>query len=225
MAFLGIFIFVGCVAVGPVFADLRNKKETARKNPTVSRQFYCTGDIIRIIPIRCVIRKKYSDGRPFKSHLKRISPEVLLFCIEAKMAIFSRKQCSSKKPHYAYIFCRFPKEMFCPLGASLRSAWESVRFASERSRVRIPLGPPICRIVLYDAAFFMAKNLGGPCRAPNPEVGCEPGGVINVLFENSSDSRFFLCILQNVAGKRIAFMPPSRKFLQKFPHHRRLIQP
>jgi len=31
MAFLGIFIFVGCVAVGPVFADLRNKKETARK--------------------------------------------------------------------------------------------------------------------------------------------------------------------------------------------------
>ena len=159
MAFLGIFIFVGCVAVGPVFADLRNKKETARKNPTVSRQFYCTGDIIRIIPIRCVIRKKYSDGRPFKSHLKRISPEVWLFCIEAKMAIFSRKQCSSKKPHYAYIFCRFPKEIFCPLGASLRSAWESVRFASERSRVRIPLGPPICRIVLYDAAFFMSKKL------------------------------------------------------------------
>lgn len=31
MAFLGIFIFVGCVAVGPVFADLCNKKETARK--------------------------------------------------------------------------------------------------------------------------------------------------------------------------------------------------
>ena len=76
MAFLGIFIFVGCVTVGTVFADLCNKKETARKNLTVSRQFYCTGDIIRIIPIRCVIRKKYSDGRPFKSHLKRISPEV-----------------------------------------------------------------------------------------------------------------------------------------------------
>ena len=138
--------------------DLCNKKETARKNPTVSRQFYCTGDIIRIIPIRCVIRKKYSDGRPFKSHLKRISPEVCHFCIEAKMAIFSRKQCSSKNPHYAYVFFHFPKEMFCPLGASLRSAWESVRFASERSRVRIPLGPPICRIVLYDAAFFMLKK-------------------------------------------------------------------
>ena len=137
IAFLGIFIFVGCVAVGAVFADLCNKKETARKNPTVSRWFYCTGDIIRIIPIRCMIRKKYSDGRPFKSHLKRISPEVWLFCIEAKMAIFSRKQCSSKKPHYAYIFCRFPKEMFCPLGASLRSAWESVRFASD-FRVRSP---------------------------------------------------------------------------------------
>ena len=76
IAFWGIFIFVGCVAVGTVFADLRNKKETARKNLTVSRQFYCIGDIIRIIPIRCVIRKKYSDGRPFKSHLKRIPPEV-----------------------------------------------------------------------------------------------------------------------------------------------------
>ena len=75
IAFLCIFIFVGCVTVGTVFADLCNKK-TARKNLTVSRQFYCTGDIIRIIPIRCVIRKKYSDGRPFKSHLKRISPEV-----------------------------------------------------------------------------------------------------------------------------------------------------
>ena len=76
IAFLGIFIFVGCVVIGTVFADLRIKKETARKNLTVSRQFYCIGDIIRIIPIRCMIRKKYSDGRPFKSHLKRISPEV-----------------------------------------------------------------------------------------------------------------------------------------------------
>ena len=73
--------------------------------------------------------------------------------------------------------------------------------------------------------FLCLKNFGRPCRAPNPEVGCEPGGVINVLFENPSVSRFFLCILQNAAGKCIAFMPPSRKFLQKFPHHRRLTQP
>ena len=72
--------------------------------------------------------------------------------------------------------------------------------------------------------FLCLKNFGRPCRAPNPEVGCEPGGVIHVLFENPSVSRFFLCILQSAAGKRIAFMPPSRKFLQKFPHHRRLIQ-
>ena len=102
---------------------------------------------------------------------------------------------------------------------------ESVRFASERSRVRIPLGPPICRIVLYGAAFLCLKNFGRPCRAPNPEVGCEPGGVIHVLFGNPSFSRLFLCILQSAAGKRIAFMPPFRKFLQKFPHHRRLVQP
>jgi len=73
--------------------------------------------------------------------------------------------------------------------------------------------------------FLCLKNFGRPCQAPNPEVGCEPGGVIHVLFENSSVSRFFLCILQSAAGKRIAFMPPSRKFLQKFPRHRRLIQP
>ena len=76
IAFLGIFIFVRCVAVGTVFADLRIKKETARKNLTVSRQFYCTGDIIQINPMWCIIRKKYSNGRPFKSHLKRIAPEV-----------------------------------------------------------------------------------------------------------------------------------------------------
>ncbi len=81
-----------------------------------------------------------------------------------------------------------------------------------------------CRIVLYDAAFLCPKTFGRPCRAPNPEVGCEPGGVIHVLFENPSVSRFFLCILQSSAGKCIAFMPPSRKSLQKFPHHRRLIQ-
>ena len=113
----------------------------------------------------------------------------------------------------------------CIRCAQKRDCGESVRFESERSRVRIPLGPPICRIVLYDAAFFMPKKLGRPCRVPNPEVGCEPGGVIHVLFENPSVSRFFLCILQSSAGNRIAFMPPSRKFLQKSPHHRRSIQP
>ena len=47
----------------------------------------------------------------------------------------------------------------CMRCAQKRYCWESVRFASERSRVRIPLGPPICRIVLYDAAFFMPKKL------------------------------------------------------------------
>ena len=47
----------------------------------------------------------------------------------------------------------------CIRCAQKRYCWESVRFASERSRVRIPLGPPICRIVLYDAAFFMSKKL------------------------------------------------------------------
>ena len=46
----------------------------------------------------------------------------------------------------------------CIRCAQKRYCWESVRFASERSRVRIPLGPPICRIVLYDAAFFMPKK-------------------------------------------------------------------
>ena len=54
---------------------------------------------------------------------------------------------------YTLIFL-FSQCMRC---AQKRYCWESVRFASERSRVRIPLGPPICRIVLYDAAFFMSN--------------------------------------------------------------------
>ena len=28
--------------------------------------------------------------------------------------------------------------------------------------------------------FLCSKTFGRPCRAPNPEVGCEPGGVINM---------------------------------------------
>ena len=112
IAFLGIFIFVGCVVIGTVFADLRIKKETARKNITVSRWFYCTGDIIRIIPIRCMIRKKYSDGRPFKSHLKCISPEVWLFCIEAKMAIFLESNARPKNRITPIFFAVFSKKCF-----------------------------------------------------------------------------------------------------------------
>ena len=73
-SFLGIFIFVGCVAVGAVFADLCNKKETARKNPTVSRQFYRTGDIIRIISISCkkaaVSQSDSPTQRPFRFWLR-----------------------------------------------------------------------------------------------------------------------------------------------------------
>ena len=144
----------------------------------------------------------------------------------------------------------------CIRCAQKRYCWESVRFASERSRVRIPLGPLKSACVITTQALFFLhlrethaalwtqrdsnstalpqagqatspvgcclvrgsqsvgmstwetfvfaasfctmrrflylKKLGGPCRAPNPEVGCEPGGVINVLFENSSVSRFFL---------------------------------
>ena len=53
--------------------------------------------------------------------------------------------------------------------------------------------------------FLCLKNFGRPCRVPNPEVGCEPGGVINIFFENPSVLRFFLCILQSAAGKYIAF--------------------
>ena len=74
IAFLGIFIFVGCVAVGAVFADLCNKKETVRKNPTVSRRFYSTGDIIRIIPISCkkaaVSQSDSPTQRPFRFWLR-----------------------------------------------------------------------------------------------------------------------------------------------------------
>ena len=28
--------------------------------------------------------------------------------------------------------------------------------------------------------FLCPKNFGRPCRAPNPEVGCEPGSVVHI---------------------------------------------
>ena len=42
----------------------------------------------------------------------------------------------------------------CIRCAQKRDCWESVRFASERSRVRIPLGPPFAASFLDDAAFL-----------------------------------------------------------------------
>ena len=68
--------------------------------------------------------------------------------------------CTFYMDEYTLIFL-FSRCIKC---AQKRDCWESVRFASERSRVRIPLGPPICRIVLYDAAFLYLKNFGRPCR-------------------------------------------------------------
>ena len=48
----------------------------------------------------------------------------------------------------------------CIRCAQKRDCWESVRFASERSRVRIPLGPPICRIVFVRCGvFYVQKTL------------------------------------------------------------------
>ena len=46
----------------------------------------------------------------------------------------------------------------CIRCAQKRYCWESVRFASERSRVRIPLGPPICRIVFVRCGVFYAQK-------------------------------------------------------------------
>ena len=46
----------------------------------------------------------------------------------------------------------------CKRCAQKRYCWESVRFASERSRVRIPLGPPICRIVFVRCGVFYAQK-------------------------------------------------------------------
>ena len=31
--------------------------------------------------------------------------------------------------------------------------------------------------------FLCLKSFGRPCRAPNPEVGCKPGGVINIFLK------------------------------------------
>ena len=47
----------------------------------------------------------------------------------------------------------------CIRCAQKRYCWESVRFASERSRVRIPLGPPICRIVFVRCGVPFCHSL------------------------------------------------------------------
>ena len=47
----------------------------------------------------------------------------------------------------------------CIRCAQKRDCWESVRFASERSRVRIPLGPPICRIVFVRCGVSFCHSL------------------------------------------------------------------
>ena len=47
----------------------------------------------------------------------------------------------------------------CIRCAQKRDCWESVRFASERSRVRIPLGPPICRIVFVRCGVPFCHSL------------------------------------------------------------------
>ena len=56
---------------------------------------------------------------------------------------------------YALIF-HFSQCIRC---AQKRYCWESVRFASERSRVRIPLGPPICRIVFVRCGVPFCHSL------------------------------------------------------------------
>ena len=55
---------------------------------------------------------------------------------------------------YALIFL-FSQCIMC---AQKQYCWESVRFASERSRVRIPLGPPICRIVFVRCGVFYVQK-------------------------------------------------------------------
>ena len=57
-----------------------------------------------------------------------------------------------------------------------------------------PVGMSTGEIFFFAASFYTMrrflclKNFGRPCRAPNPEVGCEPGRVIHgdvVLFDLS----------------------------------------
>ena len=49
-----------------------------------------------------------------------------------------------------------------------------------------PVGMSTGEIFVFAASFctmrrfLCLKNFGRPCRAPNPEVGCEPGGVVNI---------------------------------------------
>ena len=73
--------------------------------------------------------------------------------------------------------------------------------------------------------FYVQKTLADRAGLRTLKSDANRAGSSIYFFENPSVSRFFLCILQSSAGKHIAFMPLSRKFLQKSPHHRRSIQP
>ena len=49
-----------------------------------------------------------------------------------------------------------------------------------------PVGMSTGEIFVFAASFYTmrrflcSKTFGRPCRAPNSEVGCEPGGVVNI---------------------------------------------
>ena len=124
--------------------------------------------LLRYIVFYCKLRCDTSE--PHVSYISRAcsslvrqpyyAPNSFILKISGVETILATKKgrqhsCTFYMNEYTLIFL-FSQCMRC---AQKRYCWERVRFASERSRVRIPLGPPICRIVLYDAAFFMFKNL------------------------------------------------------------------
>ena len=103
----------------------------------------------------------------------------------------------------------------CIRCAQKRYCWESVRFASERSRVRIPLGPPICRIVLYDAAFFMPKKLWQTVPGSEPWSRMRTGWGHQCTFWKSIAFTFLSLHFAECCGQAHRFYAPFSEISSK----------
>ena len=103
----------------------------------------------------------------------------------------------------------------CIRCAQKRYCWESVRFASERSRVRIPLGPPICRIVLYDAAFFMPKKLWQTVPGSEPWSRMRTGWGHQYTFWKSIGFTFLSLHFAERCGQAHRFYAPFSEISSK----------
>ena len=64
--------------------------------------------------------------------------------------------------------------------------------------------------------FLCLKNFGRPCRAPNPEVGCEPGGVINIFLKIHRFHASFFAFCRVLRASASLLCPLLGNFFKNF---------